>query len=73
MARRSPAGSDADSHDRMRESVVLLEMLALGDRQIEGGRVQPVGQAVVQLRGVIRRAFRRPAEDRVGAPGPEEK
>ncbi len=72
MARRRPAGPSADSHDRMRESVALLEMLALGDRQIEAGQVQPAGQVVVQLRGVIRRTVRRPAEGRIGAPGPDE-
>ena len=43
MARRRPAGPGADSHDRMRESVALLEMLALGDRQIEAGQVNPAG------------------------------
>ena len=55
MVRRSPAGpgavgQDIDSHERMPESVALLKMLALGDRQIEAGQVQPAAKVVTQLR-----------------------
>ena len=50
MARRGPATPGTDSQERLRESVALLEMLALGNRQIEAGQVQPAGQVVAQLR-----------------------
>ena len=50
MAPRGPAGPGADSHERMQESVALLKMLALGNRQIEAGQVQPAGRVVAQLR-----------------------
>ena len=40
---------DIDSYERMQETVALLKMLALGDRQVEAGRVQPVA-AVARLR-----------------------
>ena len=53
--RRSPAGRGAavqniDSCGRMQESVSLLKMLALGNRQIETGQVQPAAKVVAQLR-----------------------
>ena len=41
---------DIDSFERMHESVALLNMLALGNRQIEAGRVQPAGEVVARLR-----------------------
>ena len=50
MVRRSPAVPGTDSCERMRESVALLKMLALGNRQIEAGQVQPAGKVVAQLR-----------------------
>ncbi len=50
MVRRRPAAPDTDSCERMRESVALLEMLALGNRQIEAGQMQPAGKVVAQLR-----------------------
>ena len=34
----------------MQESVALLKMLALGNRQIEAGQVQPADKVVAQLR-----------------------
>ena len=55
MARRSPAERGdvvqvIDSHERMQESVALITMLTLGDRQIEAGQVQPAAKVVAQLR-----------------------
>ena len=41
---------DIDSYERMQESVALLKMLALGNRQIEAGQVQPAGMVVARLR-----------------------
>ena len=41
---------DIDSYERMQESVALLKMLALGNRQIEAGQVQPAAEVVARLR-----------------------
>ena len=41
---------DIDSYERTQESVALLKMLALGNRQIEAGQVQPAGMVVARLR-----------------------
>ena len=41
---------DIDSYERMQETVALLKMLALGDRQVEAGRVQPAAAVVARLR-----------------------
>ena len=41
---------DIDSYERMRETVALLKILALGNRQIEEGRVQPSGDVIEGLR-----------------------
>ena len=50
MVRRGPAEPGTDCYERMQESVALLKMLALGNRQIEAGQVQPAGKVVAQLR-----------------------
>ena len=41
---------DIDSYERMRETVALLKILALGNRQIEEGRVQPSDDVIARLR-----------------------
>ena len=41
---------DIDSYERTQQSVALLKMLALGDRQIEAGQVQSAAKVVAQLR-----------------------
>lgn len=41
---------DIDSYERMRETVALLKILALGNRQIEEGRIQPSGDVIERLR-----------------------
>ena len=41
---------DIDGYERMQETVALLKMLALGDRQVEAGRVQPAVAVVARLR-----------------------
>ena len=41
---------DIDSYERMQESVALLKMLALGNRQIESRQVQPAREVVARLR-----------------------
>ena len=41
---------DIDSYEQMQETVALLKMLALGNRQIEAGRVQPAAEVIARLR-----------------------
>ena len=41
---------DIDSFEKTRETMALLKMLALGNRQIDAGRVQPAAQAIARLR-----------------------
>ena len=41
---------DIDSYEQMQETIALLKVLALGDRQIEAGRVQPAADAIARLR-----------------------
>ena len=41
---------DIDSFERMQETVALLKMLALGNRQIEAGQVHSATEAVARLR-----------------------
>ena len=38
------------SYEQTQETMALLKMLALGTRQIEEGKVQPVGDVVASLR-----------------------
>ena len=45
-----------DSYEQMQETVALLKILALGNRQIEAGQVRPAADVVAQLRE------RRPAD-----------
>ncbi len=41
---------DIDSYERTQETLALLKMLALGDRQIEAGEVQPAAEVFARLR-----------------------
>ena len=41
---------DIDSYERMQESIALFKMLALGNRQIEAGQVQPAARVIARLR-----------------------
>ncbi len=41
---------DIDSYEEMQETVALLKMLALGNRQIEAGRVQPASDVIAEIR-----------------------
>ena len=38
------------SSERMQESLALLEMLGLGNRQIEAGQVQPAAEVMARIR-----------------------
>ena len=39
-----------DSYEQMQETLALLKILALGNRQIEAGRVRPAADVVAELR-----------------------
>ncbi len=41
---------DYDSYERSRETLTLLKILALGNKQIEQGRVIPAAQAIKKIR-----------------------
>ena len=41
---------DIDSYEEMQETVALLKTLALGNRQIEAGQVQPAADVITRLR-----------------------
>jgi len=41
---------DIASYEQAQETMTLLKILALGNRQIEAGRVQPVAEALKRLR-----------------------
>jgi prevent-host-death family protein len=42
---------DIASYEQAQETLALLKILALGNRQIDEGRVQPASDVVKQLRG----------------------
>ncbi len=42
---------DIDSYERMQETVALLKILALGNRQIEADRVEAAADVIARLRG----------------------
>ena len=41
---------DIDSYENMQETVALLKVLALGNRQIESGEVQSAADTIARLR-----------------------
>lgn len=41
---------DVASYEQTQETLALLKILALGNRQIEEGKVQPAGEAIQRLR-----------------------
>ena len=41
---------DITSYEQTQETLALLKILALGNRQIDEGKVQPVGEAIQRLR-----------------------
>ena len=42
---------DIESYEQTQETMAMLKILALGNRQIEEGKVQPAGKVLKQLRG----------------------
>ena len=45
---------DIDSYEQMQETLALLKILALGDRRIEAGQVQPAADVTARLRERLR-------------------
>ena len=41
---------DIESYDQTQETMALLKILALGNRQIEEGKIEPVGNVIKRLR-----------------------
>ncbi len=41
---------DIDSFEKTQETIALLKILALGNRQIEAGRVEPATDVIARLR-----------------------
>ena len=41
---------DIESYEQIQESLALLRMLALGNRQIDTGQVQPADRVIARLR-----------------------
>ena len=41
---------DIDSFERTQETMALLKMLALGNREIDAGQVKPAADAIARLR-----------------------
>ncbi len=41
---------DIASYEQTQETLALLKILALGNRQIEGGKVKPAGEVMARLR-----------------------
>ncbi len=41
---------DIDSYEQTQETVALLKILALGNRQIEAGQIQPATNVITRLR-----------------------
>jgi prevent-host-death family protein len=50
---------DVASYEEMQETLALLKLLALGDREVDDGLVQPIAEAVAGLRAELRDEFKR--------------
>lgn len=46
---------DIESYEEAQETLALLKILALGNRQIENGNVQPAAEVISRIRGRSRR------------------
>ena len=44
---------DIESYERTQETMALLKILALGERQVEEGRVQPAEDVIERLRAKL--------------------
>jgi prevent-host-death family protein len=50
---------DVGSYEEMQETLALLKCLAMGDREVEEGLIQPINAAVADLRSELRDEFKR--------------
>ena len=41
---------DIDSYEQMQETLALLKILALGNREVEAGRTRPAADVIAELR-----------------------
>ncbi len=48
---------DVVSYEETQDSIALLKMLAIGEREIEQGQFQPLTEAVEELRAELRKEF----------------
>ena len=45
---------DIDSYEQMQETLALLKVLALGNREVEAGKVRPAADVIAELREGLR-------------------
>ena len=45
---------DIESYEQMQETLVLLKVLALGNREVETGKVRPAADVIAELRESLR-------------------
>ena len=50
---------DVASYEEMQETLALLKLLALGDREVDDGQVQSIAEAVADLRAEFQVEFKR--------------
>jgi prevent-host-death family protein len=50
---------DVASYEEMQETLALLKLLAMGDREVEEGRLENIGDAVAELRAELRSEIER--------------
>ena len=50
---------DVASYEEMQETLALLKLLAMGDREVDDGQVQPIAAAVAALRAELHDEFKR--------------
>ena len=49
---------DVVSYEEMQETLALLKLLAMGERDIENGQVKPVDEVFADLRAQLRQDFK---------------
>ncbi len=49
---------DVASYEEMQETLALLKLLAMGDREIENGQFKPIDEVFADLRAELRRDFK---------------
>jgi prevent-host-death family protein len=50
---------DVASYEEMQETLALLKLLAMGDREVDEGRLENIGDAVAGLRAELRHEIER--------------